>query len=210
MPTIATLLPALLQGFGVGAGLIIAIGAQNAFVLRQGLKQRHVFATAAICTLCDMTLIALGVGGMGSLVTRLPVLSAVATWGGAAFLVLYGARSFRAALAPGALSTAGAADPPALRATLLAALGFSLLNPHVYLDTVVLIGSVGARFPPDQRVGFAAGAMLASTVWFFGLAYGAAQLAPLFRRPAAWRVLDVAVGVTMWAIAISLIRHAVR
>jgi L-lysine exporter family protein LysE/ArgO len=157
-----------------------------------------------------MTLIALGVGGMGSLVTRMPALAAAASWGGAAFLLLYGARSFRSALAPGALSTAGAADPPALGATLLAALGFSLLNPHVYLDTVVLIGSVGARFPPDQRAGFAAGAMLASTVWFFGLAYGAAQLAPLFRRPAAWRVLDVAVGATMWAIAVSLVRDTLR
>jgi L-lysine exporter family protein LysE/ArgO len=159
MFTASALAAPLLQGFGLGAGLIIAIGAQNAFVLRQGLERRHVFATAAICTLCDMTLIALGVGGMGSLVTRLPALSAAASWGGAAFL---------------------------------------------------LAGSVGARFPPDQRVGFAAGAMLASTVWFFGLAYGAAQLAPLFRRPAAWRVLDVVIGVTMWAIAISLIRDAVR
>ncbi len=210
MLTPSALAPALLQGFGLGAGLIIAIGAQNAFVLRQGLERHHVFATAAICTLCDMTLIALGVGGMGSLVTRLPALAAAASWGGAVFLLLYGARSFRAAISPGALSTAGAADPPALGATLLAALGFSLLNPHVYLDTVVLIGSVGARFPPDQRVGFGAGAMLASTVWFFGLAYGAAQLAPLFRRPAAWRVLDVVIGVTMWAIAISLIRDALR
>ncbi len=213
MPTpifTTSLSSAALQGFGLGGGLIVAIGAQNAFVLRQGIERRHVFATAAICTLCDMTLILLGVGGMGSLVARQPALAAAASWGGAAFLLLYGIRSFRAAWKPGVLSPENAADPPSLRSTLWAALGFSLLNPHVYLDTVVLIGSVGARFAAEQRAGFAAGAMMASTTWFFGLAYGAVQLAPLFRRPAAWRVLDVAVGCTMWVIAATLIQDALR
>jgi L-lysine exporter family protein LysE/ArgO len=151
-----------------------------------------------------MTLIALGVGGMGALIARQPGLAAAATWGGALFLLIYGARSFRSAFAPGALSVDSTADPPSRGATLLAALGFSLLNPHVYLDTVVLLGSVGTRFPEGQRSGFAAGAMLVFIVWLFGLSYWAGQLAPLFRRPAAWRVLDVAVGFTMWAIAASL------
>ncbi|MCL4862671.1 MAG: LysE/ArgO family amino acid transporter [Caldilineaceae bacterium] len=195
-----------LQGFGLSAALIMAIGAQNAFVLQQGLRRQHVFATAAICALCDAALIVLGVAGLGAVITQSAQLTALATWGGAAFLFAYGARAFWSALRPGMLDAEQSTlRGGALATTVLAALGVSLLNPHVYLDTVVLVGSVGGRYPAGDRVAFAAGAMSASCVWFFGLAYGAAWLAPIFRRPRAWRLLDLAVGAIMWAIAASLI-----
>lgn len=195
----------LVQGFGLGVALIIAIGAQNAFVLQQGLKQRHVLATALICTVCDALLIVLGVAGLGTIISHSQVLTTLATWGGVAFLLFYGLRSFRSALRPAALdASASKLEGTTLRATVLAVLGVSLLNPHVYLDTVVLVGSVGARHGGVGRVAFAAGATLASCTWFFSLAYGSAWLAPLFRRPVAWRILDLAVGVIMWSIAASL------
>lgn len=199
-------LAALLQGFGLGASLIIAIGAQNAFVLRQGLRRLHVFATAAICSLCDALLILLGVAGFGRLIASNEMLTLVATWGGAAFLLYYGWRSFRAALKPGALDTDTVAlRPVRLRETVLTTLAVSLLNPHVYVDTVMLIGSVGAQHPLAERASFASGAMLASFTWFFTLGYGASWLTPLFRKPAAWRVLDTMVGIIMWLIAVSLV-----
>jgi L-lysine exporter family protein LysE/ArgO len=194
------------QGFGLGASLIIAIGAQNAFVLQQGLKRLHIFVTALLCTLCDAVLITLGVAGLSALVAQAPLLSAAATWGGAAFLFLYGIRSFQSALRPAALDAEKiGARAPTLRATILTVLAVSLLNPHVYLDTLVLVGSVGAHYPASERAAFALGAMLASFTWFFGLAYGASWLTPLFKRPAAWRILDVLIGAVMWTIAASLI-----
>jgi L-lysine exporter family protein LysE/ArgO len=198
----------LLQGFALSAGLIIAIGAQNAFVLQQGIKRRHVLATALICTICDALLILLGVAGLGTIIAQSEVLSAVATWGGVLFLGFYGLRSFWSALRPGVLDAEQSTlEGATLRSTILAVLGVSLLNPHVYLDTVVLVGSVGARYPGLERAAFAIGAALASLTWFFSLAYGAAWLAPLFRRPVAWRMLDLAVGCVMWAIAWSLAQH---
>jgi len=204
-------IPSLLQGFGLGASLIIAIGAQNAFVLRQGIKKQHVFVIACVCTLCDALLIVLGVGGFGSLIAGVPLLTIVATWGGAAFLLFYGLRSFRSAFHPTVLSndTVGA-QPMRLRNTILTVLALSLLNPHVYLDTVVLLGSIGAHYLAGARISFAIGAMLASFAWFFSLAYGAAWLAPLFKRPIAWRVLDAMVGCIMWAIAASLLWTAFK
>ncbi|MBI3742517.1 MAG: amino acid transporter [Chloroflexi bacterium] len=196
-----------LSGFGLGAGLIIAIGAQNALVLQHGLKRRAVFLTAFICTLCDAALILLGVGGLGAIIAQLPALATVTTLGGALFLFLYGARSFRAAFRSASLDPdARASQPMDRRAIILAVCAVSLLNPHVYLDTVVLVGSVGAAYPVPERAAFAFGAISASFVWFFGLAYGAALLAPVFRNPRAWRALDIGVGIVMWAIAFSLAR----
>ncbi|GHO70284.1 amino acid transporter [Ktedonobacter sp. SOSP1-52] len=196
----------LLQGFGLGMSLIVAIGAQNAFVLRQGLKKQHVFLVAALCSLCDAVLILLGVGGLGAVINALPVLTLVATWGGALFLLIYGLRSFRAAFQSDKLNAHEVAgEPTRTREVMLAVLAFSLLNPHVYLDTVVLIGSVGAHYPSGERLLFALGAMLASLTWFFALAYGARWLAPLFCSPLAWRVLDCLIGCIMWFIAASLI-----
>jgi L-lysine exporter family protein LysE/ArgO len=180
--------------------------AQDAFVFRQGRKRSHVFATASICTVCDAILIALGVGGLGAFIAHVPVLTAIATWGGAAFLLFYGLRSFRSAVVPGSLHTDLSTMPSMrLRDTVTAVLAFSLLNPHVYLDTVVLVGSVGAHYAGYEKISFALGAMCASFLWFFGLAYGATQLAPLFQRPLMWRVLDCLVGCIMWVVAGSLI-----
>jgi L-lysine exporter family protein LysE/ArgO len=199
----------LLQGFGLGASLIVAIGAQNAFVLRQGLKRQYLLVVALTCTIIDAVLILIGVAGLGTLISSTPILTAIALWGGAAFLLFYGFRSFRSAANAGSLKANGeAAKPSDLRATILTTLALSLLNPHVYLDTVVIIGSVGAKYPFGTRLSFAVGAMLASAVWFFTLTYGAARLAPLFRSPQVWRILDILVGCVMWLIAASLIWEA--
>ena len=193
------------QGFALGASLIIAIGAQNAFVLRQGLKRQGVFLVTSICFLCDAVLIALGAGGFAGLVAAVPGLPAVAAWGGAVFLIGYGARAFHAALRPGGLLAGRDGAGSGLAALAGATLAVSLLNPHVYLDTVILLGSVAAQVPPAERIAFATGGIGASAVWFYGLGYGAARLAPVFARPAAWRLLDLAIGAIMWAIAGGLI-----
>lgn len=195
------------QGLGLGAGLIIAIGAQNAFVLRQGLERQQVLLTALVCALCDAALITLGVAGFGGLVSSSATLSMVATWGGALFLIVYGFQAFRSAFKARGLEVQ---DGKTLsrREAVMATLAVSLLNPHVYLDTVVLLGSIGGQFEGSARVLFGVGAVTASSVWFFSLAYGATRLGPLFRRPSSWRVLDVLIGVVMWSIAASLVRDA--
>ena len=197
-----------IEGLGLGATLIIAIGAQNAFVLRQGLRSQHVFITALICALCDALLISLGVAGLGVVISEMPVLLSVATWGGVAFLFGYGLRSFASAFKASALDAESGSEQAGttIRSTVLTVLAFSLLNPHVYLDTVILLGGIGARHPIDERLGFVLGASTASVLWFFGLAYGAALIAPLFLRPITWRVLDTLVGCVMWLIAAGLIR----
>lgn len=192
------------RGLGLGAGLIIAIGAQNAFVLRQGLKKEGRLLVALLCTCCDAALIALGAAGFGGLIAHLPWLTHAAAWTGAVFLLFYGASAFQRALRPAALpSDALPASRVGLTGTTLA---LSLLNPHVYLDTVVLIGGLSAQYSPSARGGFALGAITASALWFFGLAFGATFLVPLFRKPATWRVLDLMIGCIMWAIAFSLLR----
>lgn len=190
---------------GLGAGLIIAIGAQNAFVLRQGLKRQDVFLTALVCTLCDVLLIALGVAGLGTLVSSQPLLTAIAAWGGALFLFVYGLRALLSALKPGRLEADAPTLPMSRRDIVLTTLAVSLLNPHVYLDTVVLLGSIGGQFVGVSRLAFGVGAATASSLWFFGLAFGAQRLGPLFRHPRAWRVLDVLIALVMWSIAASLV-----
>lgn len=194
------------SGFGLGSGLIVAIGAQNAFVLRQGLLRRHVFASAAICALSDAALIAAGAAGFGALVAATPWLRHVAAFGGAAFLIWYGLRAARAALNPAALTLEETRRAPGgLKAALLTVLALTWLNPHVYLDTVVLLGGIAGQYAADARVWFAVGAMSASVVWFFGLGYGARLLAPLFAQPKAWRALDGLIALVMWTIAGSLL-----
>ena len=199
-------LPALLSGAALGASLIIAIGAQNAFVLRQGLRGQHVFVVALICALVDATLITLGAAGFGALVASSALLQGIAAWGGALFLFGYGLRSFIAAARRDTLDAESGGGPSL---TLRQAVGFtlavSLLNPHVYLDTVVLLGSVAGTYPAPERLWFALGAITASFAWFFSLAYGARLLAPVFARPRAWQVLDVLIGVVMWWIATTLV-----
>jgi L-lysine exporter family protein LysE/ArgO len=204
-------LVALVQGLGLGAGLIIAIGAQNAYVLRQGLRREFAVAVATVCFLCDMALIALGAGGFGSLVAAFPALTEVAAWGGAAFLAWYGFRALRSALRPGTLEADGAPGRlPSRGRAVATALALSLLNPHVYLDTVVLIGGIAGQYALADRPWFAAGAMSASFFWFYGLVIGARWLAPLFRKPAAWRILDLIIAAVMWSIAVSLVRTALE
>ncbi len=191
-------------GFSLGLSLILAIGAQNAFVLRQGLRREHVFAVVLTCALSDALLIAAGVAGFGVMVELVPWLEPVMRYGGAAFLIFYGARAFRAAWRGGeVLDTNMAVRAGSLRKALLTCLLLTWANPHVYLDTVVLLGSISAQH--EDRLGFALGAMTASFVFFFSLGYGARLLAPLFARPVAWRVLDGLVGLVMWAIAAKLL-----
>lgn len=196
---------ALAAGFALGASLIIAIGAQNAFVLRQGLRRNHVAVVVAICIACDVALIALGAVGFGSLVGRFPALVSVAAWGGAAFLAGYGTLALRSALYPAQREEPAETTGPASAGRVaVATLAISLLNPHVYLDTVVLLGAVAAQYSGSMRFWFAAGACVASAAWFTTLGFGARALAPVFGRPVAWRVLDVVIGIIMWSIAISL------
>ncbi|MDC7824116.1 LysE/ArgO family amino acid transporter [Pseudomonas sp. BLCC-B13] len=194
-----------LNGLLVAAGLIIAIGAQNAFVLAQSLRREHHLPVAALCVLCDALLVAAGVFGLAAVLAQSPTLLAVARWGGAAFLLWLGAQALRRAIRPQALQQQGS-GPRSRRAVLLAALAVTLLNPHVYLDTVLLIGSLGAQQPVPGA--YALGAASASLIWFFTLALGAAWLAPWLARPTTWRLLDLAVAAMMFAVAAQLLLHA--
>ncbi|MDF3852965.1 LysE/ArgO family amino acid transporter [Paracoccus sp. P2] len=194
---------AYFAGLGTALSLIVAIGAQNAFVLRQGLMRRHVLATCAFCAISDAVLITAGVLGAGAIAAQAPWFLAAMRWGGAAFLLAYGARAFRAAWRGGEALRAGPGHAAGLGATLLVLAGLTWLNPHVWLDTVVLIGSVSAAW--ENKPGFVAGAVSGSVLFFFALGYGARWLSPLFARPAAWRVLDGLVGLVMWSIALGLL-----
>jgi len=200
----AALAGAAATGFATSAALIIAIGAQNAFVLRQGLKREHVFAVVLVCALSDALLITLGVAGLGGWVREHPDALQIARYGGAAFLVAYGVLAARRALHTETLRPAQG-EPLSLRAALLACLAFTYLNPHCYLDTVVLLGSIASQRPDAERAWFGIGATSASFVWFFGLGYGARALQPLFARPVAWKILDGAIALVMWGIAASLL-----
>jgi len=192
------------KGLALGASLIIAIGAQNAFVLRQGLRREHLLPVVLICAFSDALLIAAGIAGMGALVRQSTLLLQAVTYGGAAFLVWYGLRALRSAARDSALRAAGA-EGLSLRTAAATTLALTYLNPHVYLDTMVLVGGIGGQQPDGQRELFAAGAIAASFLWFFTLGYGARLMAPLLARPVAWRVLDVAIGVTMLWLAGSLV-----
>ena len=231
----------LLAGLGLGFSLIIAIGAQNLFVLRQGIRREHVFAVAAICALSDLALIVVGISGIGAVLTAVPWLVEVIRWAGAAFLVGYGVLAARRALRPSGEALvaggdapevtdalgredAGAGTPAAtvrsgasasstatltrrdtgLAAAVLTCLALTWLNPHVYLDTVFLLGSV-ANTHGDGRWAFAAGASVASMVWFFGLAYGARLLGGVLGSPRAWRVLDAGIAVVMIVLGVLLV-----
>lgn len=200
----STLFSPALSGFALGATLIIAIGAQNAFVLRQGLVRRHVFAVVAVCAASDALLIAAGVAGLGTLVSAYPALLAAVTLGGAVFLLFYGALALRRALHPGVLAS-GTGNGATLAATLATCLVLTFANPHVYLDTVVLLGGLSARYEGAARIAYGLGAALSSLVWFVSLGYGARLLAPLFARPLAWRVLDGVICAVMWLLAARLL-----
>jgi L-lysine exporter family protein LysE/ArgO len=189
---------------GTGAGLIIAIGAQNAFVLSQGVRKQHNWIVALVCSLCDSILIFLGAVGVGTAVAENPVLREVAGWGGAAFLTYYGARSLQAAFSTESLDI-DRLGYASRRAVIVATLAVTLLNPHVYLDTLVLLGSISGQFEGNGRYFFAFGASSASFIWFFTLSLGGVLLAPFFQNKTAWKVLDLMVCATMWFIAVQIL-----
>lgn len=195
---------AALAGFLSGAALIVAIGAQNAFVLRQGIRREHVLPIVGVCALSDAILIALGVAGVGSFVTAAPMVLDIVRWVGAIFLVGYAVFAARRAVHPQAL-VAGTATASSLTAAVLTAVALTWLNPHVYLDTVLLLGSLSTAHGDDGRWWFAAGAIAASGLWFAGLGFGARLLRGLFARPAAWRVLDLCVAAIMLVLAVRLV-----
>jgi L-lysine exporter family protein LysE/ArgO len=196
---------AYLTGLVLGASLIIAIGAQNAFVLRQGLLRAHVVLVVVLCVLIDVMLTTVGVGGLSASLGRNPTALDALALAGAGFLGWYGLGAARRALSRQSLAVAGAGSAQSARRVLLQTLAVSLLNPHVYLDTVLLIGSVGVQQPAALRPAFLAGVWTASAGWFASLGFGSRLLAPVFARPIAWRLLDAVVALVMWSIALTLL-----
>jgi L-lysine exporter family protein LysE/ArgO len=196
-------LTASLLGFGTGLSLIVAIGAQNAFVLRQGILRQHVLPVVLICGLTDAMLEVLGIAGIGFVVERAPLLLEVIRWGGVAFLLWYASNAVRRALAPQVLSAADSAQS-SLKQTVLACLAITYLNPHVYLDTMVLMGSIGNAQGDPDRWWFAVGGAIASIVWFTVLGYGARLLRPFFATPRSWQILDWCIAVVMVVIALRI------
>jgi L-lysine exporter family protein LysE/ArgO len=196
------------QGLALSLGLIVAIGAQNAFVLRQGLRREHVGSVVLFCALADAVLIAAGVLGMAQALGQSPLLARALAFAGAIFLALYGCQALRRARQANGLQAASGGGGLRRGAAMAQAAAFTLLNPHVYLDTVLLVGSIGAQQPPALRGWFVAGASGASLFWFALLGFGARWLAPVFARPRAWQVLDGLIGVTMFVLSALLLRHA--
>ncbi|MEM7470746.1 MAG: LysE/ArgO family amino acid transporter [Pseudomonadota bacterium] len=196
-----------LAGYALGFSLILAIGAQNAFVLRQGLRQSHVFAVCLTCSLSEVVLVSIGVFGFGRIAELATWITTAMLWGGALFLFVYGGFCFRSAWRGSEGLQASEGAEMSLKAAILACLAFTWLNPHAILDTVILLGALAAQYGEDRGF-FGAGAIAAAASFFFMLGYGARLLAPVFAKPTAWRVLDTLIGITMWAIALALIlRH---
>jgi L-lysine exporter family protein LysE/ArgO len=202
------LLPLLATGFGVGLSLIIAIGAQNAYVLRQGIRTEHVLPIVAICAVSDAVLIIIGITGIGAVLDRAPVALTLVRWAGAAFLIGYGLLAARRALTAQRLRAANGSGRTSARTAVLTVLAMTWLNPHVYLDTVLLVGSIANTHGRTGRWSFGAGSVLASFVWFTALGYGARLLAPVFARPVAWRILDGLIAATMITIGVGLLVDA--
>ena len=200
-----------IKGLLVSGGLIIAIGAQNSYVLRQGLLKQNVFWVCLACFLCDFVLMTLGVLGVGALLASQTLLSALLAWGGGLFLLRYGFNGFISAWRGGeALEGASTLPtPPSATKAVTATLALTLLNPHVYIDTIMVIGGVSSALTAQQKPVFLLGSLAASFLWFAGLGYGARLLQPLFKSTKAWIVLDILTGVLMWLIAWGLLHHAV-
>lgn len=199
---------AYLQGLALSLGLIVAIGAQNAFVLRQGLRREHVGSVVLLCAVADALLIAAGVFGMAQALGERPAVARALALVGAAFLAWYGWRAWQRVRRPDALQASAGGAGLGRGAVLAQAAAFTLLNPHVYLDTVLLVGSIGAQQADGLRAWFIAGASSASLLWFALLGFGARWLAPWFARPRAWQLLDGLIGMTMFVLAALLVRHA--
>jgi L-lysine exporter family protein LysE/ArgO len=196
-----------LQGLALSLGLIVAIGAQNAFVLRQGLRREHVASVVFFCALSDALLMAAGVLGMGQALGERPMVAHALALAGAVFLAVYGWKALRRALQQNGLLANEEGNGLSWAAAMAQAAAFTLLNPHVYLDTVLLVGSIGAQQPAGLQPWFVAGASSASLLWFCALGFGARWLAPLFAQPRAWQVLDVLIGLTMWVLSGMLVMH---
>jgi len=194
----------LIAGFFSGAALIIAIGAQNSFVLRQGIRREHVLPIVLVCAGADALLIAAGIAGLGALIHSMPAVLNLARYGGCAFLLAYGWVAARRAMQPHKLAV-NADEGTSLSAAMATCLAFTFLNPHVYLDTVILLGSLASQRGDNGRWIFGAGATLASFTWFFALGYGARLLGPLFSKAIAWRVLDTLIALVMFGLGISLL-----
>jgi len=207
-PTASLAFPVFVQGLALSLGLIVAIGAQNAFVLRQGLRREHIGSVVLFCAAADAVLIAAGVSGMAQALGRSPTLARVLALAGAAFLAVYGWQALRRARQAHRLAANQAGAALTRGAAVAQAAAFTLFNPHVYLDTVLLVGSIGAQQPAALQGWFIAGASAASLAWFSLLGFGARWLAPWFARPRAWQVLDGLIGVTMFVLAALLLRHA--
>jgi len=206
--------PIMLNGFLLSLGLIVAIGPQNAYVLRKGLKRRHVFGVATACFLSDSLLILIAVAGVGGFLASNPTFATWAGWGGAAFLLWYGGQSLKNAMHPDVITDksieeAGAdARGKGLWAAILLVMMFTFLNPHALLDTLVIIGGIAAHYETDAgRWSFGIGAIMASGVWFYSIGYGARFLAPIFRKAIAWRILDLMITLVMWSVAAGLVWH---
>lgn len=199
-----------LHGFIVCFGLIVSIGAQNAFLLKQGILKRHVFWIAFICFFCDVLLMGGGVLGLGSLIAQSPTVSLILALVGALFLFTYGSRSFISAY-QGTSKLLAETDSPqsGLRKSILITLAITLLNPHVYIDTVVIVGGIGGTLNFEQKIQFLFGALLCSFLWFFGLGYGAGMLSRYFEKRRTWQILDTLTGFIMYGIAISLVLYAI-
>lgn len=198
----------VIQGFGVSFGLIVAIGAQNAYVLKQGLKKQHIFWVCLVCFLCDFSLLSLGVLGFGGLIAKHTTLKIAFALIGALFLFGYGCRAFWSAYRGSAnLSTDGIITPKSPKNAILTTLALTLLNPHVYLDTLVLVGTIASPLNTLEKYYFLMGAVVASALWFFGLGYGARLLSPLFAQEKTWRILDGLIGIIMWVIGLGLVKY---
>lgn len=199
-----------IQGFIVCFGLIVSIGAQNAFLLKQGILKQHVFAVALLCFVGDVFLMGLGVLGLGTIIAELPLLSLIIAILGALFLFSYGSRSFISVFKSGEALLAGGGQASSLKKALMIAFAITFLNPHVYIDTVMILGAAGGKLDFDGKIEFLAGALSCSFIWFFGLGYGAAFLSPYFAKRRTWQILDFITGLIMYAIAISLAVYAVE
>ena len=194
-----------LTGLLLGGSLIIAIGAQNAYVLKQGLLRNHVFLICLICALSDAILITIGTSGVGKIIELYPAGLKLITWLGAIYLFIFGLMSFRSAMTDQSLQAASENTRPSTKVVLTTVLALTFLNPHVYLDTVLLIGSIASPYTDNDRLYFTLGAVSASFIWFFSLGYGARLLTPLFTKPSAWKVLNSIIGLVMWWIAYQLV-----
>ena len=199
-----------LQGFLVCGGLIIAIGAQNAFVLKQGLLKQNILPIILTCFACDFILISMSVLGLGAIISEQPMATVVLAIVGTVFLFMYGARAFRSAYLGNSvleLTSANTTQQSAWKAV-VATLAITLLNSHVYLDCVAIIGGIAGTIPAESKIFFLAGTLCTSALWFFSLGYGARLLIPFFKRPITWRILDFIIGLVMWGIAFSLAEYA--